>query len=329
MATRLLLPLLLFASCCVGQAPAHALELGKTQCVAAAKPGGGFDLTCKLAQAGLLDGKHIHAPMRISYLPGGIGALAYNAFATQRPAEAETLVAFSSGSLLNLAQGKFGPHDESAVRWVAGVAADYGVVVVADSSPYRSLKDLMAAIKLDSSKVVFGAGGTVGSQDWIKAAMAARAAGIDHRNMRLVAFEGGGEALTALQGNHVQVYTGDASETAARLATGAPLRVLAVMSEQRLPGRLAQVPTAREAGYDLVWPIIRGFYVGPQVSDADFRAWTELFARMLASKSFDRLRSEHGLYDFAMTGPEFGAYVKRTIVSYRKVAQEFGLKVAS
>jgi putative tricarboxylic transport membrane protein len=105
--------------------------------------------------------------------------------------------------------------------------------------------------------------------------------------------------------------------------------VLAVMSEQRLPGRLAQVPTAREAGYDLVWPIIRGFYVGPQVSDADFRAWTEVFTRMLASKSFDRLRSEHGLYDFAMTGPEFGAYVKRTVGSYRKVAQEFGLKVAS
>ena len=320
--------LLLVFALCAWAMPSHALELDKTQCVVAAKPGGGFDLTCKLAQAGLLDGKHISAPMRISYLPGGIGALAYNAFATQRRAEAETLVAFSSGSLLNLAQGKFGPRDATDVRWVAGMAADYGVVVVADSSPYKSLKDLMVAIKADPSKVVFGAGGTVGSQDWIKAAMTSRAAGVHHRNMRLVAFEGGGEALTALQGKHIQVYTGDASEAAARLAAGAPLRVLAVMSEQRLPGRLAGVPTAREHGFDLVWPIVRGFYVGASVSDADYKTWVAVFARMLASKTFDRLRSEHGLFAFALTGAEFQAYVQRGVTSYRKVAEDFGLKVA-
>ncbi|WP_213955057.1 tripartite tricarboxylate transporter substrate-binding protein [Variovorax sp. dw_954] len=320
--------LLLLIALCAGPAPALAVEFDKTQCVAGAKPGGGFDLTCKLAQAGLLEGKYLPAPMRISYLPGGIGALAYNAFATQRPAEAQTLVAFSSGSLLNIAQGKFGPHDEAGVRWVAGVAADYGVIVVAANSPFKTLNELMAAIKADPSKVVFGAGGTVGSQDWIKAAMTARAAGVHHRNMRLVAFEGGGEALRALQGNHVQVYTGDASETGTQLKDGAPVRVLAVMSEQRLPGPLAQVPTAREAGFDLVWPIIRGFYVGPKVSDADYKAWSDLFARMLATKDYERLRNERGLYAFAMTGAELEAYVKRSVDGYRKVAEEFGLKVA-
>ncbi|MDM0108159.1 tripartite tricarboxylate transporter substrate-binding protein [Variovorax sp. J22R24] len=321
-----LLPLLFALS--AGLAPAHALELDKTLCVAGAKPGGGFDVTCKLAQAGLLEGRYIQAPMRISYLPGGIGALAFNAFVTQRPAEAETLVAFSSGSLLNIAQGKFGPHDASDVRWVAGVAADYGVVIVADSSPFKTLGDLMAAVKADPSRIVFGAGGTFGSQDWVKAAMTARAAGVHHRNMRLVAFEGGGEALTALQGNHVQVYTGDASEAATRLAAGVPIRVLAVMSEQRLPGQLAKVPTAREAGFDLVWPIVRGFYLGPKVSDADYKAWVDVFARMLASKPYEQLRSERGLYAFSMTGPEFDAYVKRSVGSYRKVAEDFGLKVA-
>jgi putative tricarboxylic transport membrane protein len=186
----------------------------------------------------------------------------------------------------------------------------------------------MAAIKADPSKVVFGAGGAVGSQDWIKSAMTARAAGIDHRNMRLVAFEGGGDAMTALQGHHVQVYLGDASETVARLAAGAPVRVLAVMSEQRLPGRLAQVPTTRESGFDLVWPIVRGFYVGPKVSDADYQAWVGLFDRMLASDSFGRLRSERGLFAFAKTGAELEAYVKRRVEGYRKVAEEFGLKVA-
>jgi putative tricarboxylic transport membrane protein len=52
--------------------------LDKTECIAAAKPGGGFDLTCKLAQSALLQAKLISDPMRITYMPGGIGAVAYN-----------------------------------------------------------------------------------------------------------------------------------------------------------------------------------------------------------------------------------------------------------
>ena len=93
--------------------------LDKTECIAPAKPGGGFDLTCKLAQSALMEGKFIADPMRITYMPGGIGAVAYNAIVAQRPAEANTIVAFSGGSLLNLAQGKFGRYNENDVRWLA------------------------------------------------------------------------------------------------------------------------------------------------------------------------------------------------------------------
>ena len=86
-------------------AAALAGPLDKTECIAPAKPGGGFDLTCKLVQSALMDGKYIADPMRITYMPGGIGAVAYNAIVAQRPGENNTIVAFSGGSLLNLAQG--------------------------------------------------------------------------------------------------------------------------------------------------------------------------------------------------------------------------------
>ena len=158
---------------------AHAAPLDKTECIAPAKPGGGFDLTCKLAQSALLDGKYIKDPMRVTYMPGGIGAVAYNAIVAQRPAENNTIVAFSGGSLLNLAQGKFGRYTDADVRWLAGVGTDYGALIVAENSPFKSIKDVVAAIKADPTKVVFGAGGTVGSQDWMKAALTARAAGIE------------------------------------------------------------------------------------------------------------------------------------------------------
>lgn len=306
-------------------AAAAAGPLDKPECIAPAKPGGGFDLTCKLAQSALMDGKFIKDPMRITYMPGGIGAVAYNAVVAQRPAEENTIVAFSGGSLLNLAQGKFGRYNENDVRWLAGIGADYGAVIVMNNSPFKTLKDLLAAVKADPSKVVFGAGGTVGSQDWMKAALIAKAAGIDYKAMRFVAFEGGGEAATALQGGHITVYSGDASEVAEKLAAGAPFRVLAVLSDRRLPGTLANVPTAKEQGYDIEWPIIRGFYMGPKVKDADYNAWVEAFNKTMASKEFDKLRGERGLFPFAMTGAELDAYVKKQVAGYKKLADEFGL----
>ena len=70
---------------------ATAGPLDKTECIAPAKPGGGFDLTCKLVQTALLDGKYIADPMRVTYMLGGIGAVAYNSVIAQRPDENNTL----------------------------------------------------------------------------------------------------------------------------------------------------------------------------------------------------------------------------------------------
>lgn len=304
---------------------ANAGALDKPECIAPAKPGGGFDLTCKLAQSGLMESKLIKDPMRVSYMPGGIGAVAYNAIVAQRPGEENTIVAFSGGSLLNLAQGKFGRYSEKDVRWLAAIGSDYGAVIVAKNSPFKNLKDLLTAVKADPSKVVFGAGGTVGSQDWMKAALVARASGIDYKGMRFVAFEGGGEATTALQGGHISVYSGDASEVSEKIAAGAPFRVLAVLADKRLPGTLADVPTAKEQGYDIEWPIIRGFYMGPKVSDADYKTWSDTFAKMMATKEFEKLRAERGLFPFALTGEQADAYVKQRVAAYKKLVDEFGL----
>ena len=234
-------------------------------------------------------------------------------------------MAFSGGSLLNLAQGKFGKYNVDNVRWLAGIGTDYGVAVVRNDSPYTDLKGLMEAFKQDPTKIVLGAGGTVGSQDWMKAALTAKAAGVDFKKMRFVAFEGGGEAVTALRGGHIQAYMGDAAEAFTMLEGGAPIRVLAVFNDQRLPGKLGTVPTAKEQGYDIVWPIIRGFYVGPKVSDADYQFWVNAFYRVTEAPEFAKLREQQGLFPFNKTGPELDAYVKQQVKQYAELAGSFGL----
>ncbi|MFT4192153.1 MAG: tripartite tricarboxylate transporter substrate binding protein [Comamonas sp.] len=309
-----------------GLATTHAqAEPNRPECIAPAQPGGGFDLTCRLAQSALREAKALSKPMRIVYMPGGVGAVAYNSIIAQRPADGGAVVAFSGGSLLNLAQGKFGKYTVDDVRWLAAVGADYGVAMVRDDSPHKDLKSLMEAFRSDPSRIVLGAGGSIGSQDWMKAALTAKAAGVDYRKMRFVAFEGGGEAVTALRGGHIQAYMGDAAEAVTLIDGGAPIRVLAVYHSARLPGKLAHVPTAAEQGFQIEWPIIRGFYVGPKVSDADYAWWKQAFEKTLATPEFARLQAQQGLFPFNKTGAELDAYVKARTRDYAELAKSFEL----
>jgi len=295
-------------------------------CVIPAKAGGGFALTCALARDALQAVRPTRPPLTQRFLPGGIGAVAFDRIATGRLGGPGTLVAFSSGSLLNLAQGRFGPHSPSAVRWITTLGTDYGVIAVHRDSPYKRLQDLVAALRQDPSRIAFGAGGTVGSQDWVKAALLVRAAGRDHKAMRFVSFEGGGDALGALQGKHVDAFPGDAAEALQAIAGGAAVRLLAVLSENRLGGALTGVPTAREQGVDVVWPTVRGLYLSAAVPESAVRAWTAAFREASAAPGFAALREQHGLYPFALTGAALDDYVQAQIKSYRRLADELGLR---
>lgn len=292
------------------------------ECIVPARPQGGFDLTCRLMQTGLSLVDRPGNNLKIVVMPGGVGAIGFSAIVSRRPAEPDTLVAFSGGSVLNLAQGRFGKHTEQDVRWLAAIGIDYGVLVVRSDSPYTSLESLMSSVKHDPREVVFGGSGTTGSQDWTKLALLARIANMQPGDLRFVGFEGGGDSFSALLGRYVDVVSGDLSEALNFLRQGMPLRILAVMSRTRLPGTLLDVPTATEQGYELEWSNIRGVYMGPHVSDSDYQRWVSLTNKMLNHPQFLRMREEAGLQPYAKTGDELTADIRQLSRKYRCIAVE-------
>lgn len=294
-------------------------------CIAPAKPGGGFDLTCQLVRDSLQASGMTRSPMGITYQPGGIGALAFKNVVTHNAADGAAVIAFSSGSLLNLAQGRFGPYTTANVHWLYSLGMDYGVIAVRQNAPYKNLAQLVAALNEAPQKMIFGAGGSIGSQDWFKAALLARAAGISHKTMRFVAFEGGGEALSALNGEHVHVLAGDAAEVGQQIDRGAKVRILAVLADKRLPGRWAHVPTAKEQGYDIHWPILRGVYIGPDVGEVQRKAWVDALSRATAHPQFDTLLMRSGLEKKTLTGAALAQWIQLQTLQYQQLAQEFGL----
>lgn len=299
-------------------------EPTKPECLAGAKPGGGFDLTCRLAANALLETKQLSKPMAVTYMEGGVGAVAYNHVIGKRGKDGNVITAASSGSALLIAQGKFGQYDENAVRWLGALGADYGVLVVAADSPIKTLGELVEAYKGDPSAFAIAGGGAVGSQDWMKGSLLAKAAGQDPKQMRYVALEGGGAVLTALEGGHVKVGSGDAAEMVKHHVAG-KVRILAVMASERLPGELADVPTAREQGYDIDWPVWRGYYVGKDVSDADYEWWVNAFKTAAATPEFAQEREARGLFEFTLVGKEFQDRVDSDVERFKVLAKEAGM----
>lgn len=299
-------------------------EKKNLECVAPAKPGGGFDLTCRLAANSLQKSNLIEQPMQVKYLPGGIGAVAYNNIVGTRPEDSNVIVAASTGSALNLAQGKFGEYDENAVRWLAALGADYGVVVVKADSPWQNLDDLMQALKENPDTVVFGASGSVGSQDWMKAALLARAAGIDPKQMRFVAYEGGGEALVSVLGGQTGVCPCDLSEMKGQMESG-NYRILAVLADERVTGEFSEYPTAKEQGYDVTWAVWRGYYVPPNIPETEYQWWVDTMTKLVETPEFNQELTERGLFPYAKIGSEYETLVKEQVKDFRELAKEVGL----
>ena len=110
-----------------------------------------------------------------------------------------------------------------------------------------------------------------------------------------------------------------------KLAKGDRLEVLLNEGEP-----LENVPkTAKEQGYDFTWPIMRGFYVGPDVSDVDYRWWVNSFATMMADPRFDELRRDLGMFRYSKTGAALDVAIKERMQTYRELADSFGLIIAS
>ena len=300
----------------------------RPECIAPAKPGGGFDLTCKLAQSGLKDTGILEDPMRVTYMPGGVGAVAYNKIVANDRANEDAIIAFSTGSILNLSQGKFGKFTEKDVKWLAAVGTDYGAIAVNADSPIKDLAGLVAELKTNPKAISFAAGGSVGGQDWMQTAILAKAVGVNPNDMTYVAMEGGGEAITAVMGNHVTVVSAGIAELMPQANAG-KLRVLAVFADERLGGSMTDIPTAIEQGYDVTWPVVRGYYMGPDVSPAAYDWWKASFDKMLADPKFAELREQQELLPFSMTGEELEQYVYKRTGELRELSSEYGLTGAT
>lgn len=245
--------------------------------VALNAPGGGSDRIARILVTLLQERRLVPVPVSVVNRAGGGGAVAYN-YINQRPGDGHVLALGGRAILTNHIAG-LGPS-YSDVTPVATLFDEYISVTVKPISPIKSGKQLIDFMKRDPTVMTFGIATSLGNPNHQGVAAAFKAAGLDIRKMKNVIFASGGAASTAMLGGHIDVVPISVAFGASLLRNG-QVRIIAISAPKRLSGVLAEVPTWREQGYDVVVSTWRSL-IGPKgMTNAQIAYWEGVVQRVM------------------------------------------------
>ncbi|RUM50093.1 MAG: tripartite tricarboxylate transporter substrate binding protein, partial [Marinomonas sp.] len=281
--------------------------------------------TCRSVGKVLTDLDYIKGNVQTVNMAGAGGGVAFAHTVSKRAKDEALIVAASTATTTRLAQGQFPGMNADQVKWVGTLGADYGVIAVGKDSKYTSLSQMMDALKKDQGSVKFAGGSASGGWDHLKVLITAKEAQVENLpKIRYLAFSGGSEALVQVVGGHVDAFTGDISEVKGFMDSG-DLRVLAVLSEERLPEPFDQIPTAMEQGISSVAPNWRGFYVPGEASQDSYDWWVNTVDELYQTQEWKDVMVKNGLMPFKKSGEEFTQFVKNQTLDIQILSKDIGL----
>lgn len=213
----------------------------------------GSPLDLMMRELGKLVGDELHQSVIVENRPGGSGAVGMQ-YATNQPADGYTVVSATGTTSFMMAGGQvsFTPDDFVVLR---GLQAEPSAVAVRADSPYRTLQQLVDALRRTPDKVNVGGYAVAGFHQYVfyRFQQAAKF------RTEWIPFDGGNQAAAALLGRHIDVAIMTPSSALAQIRSG-DLRLLAISTAER-DAYFPSVPTFREQGYDVVEAIWRGVMV--------------------------------------------------------------------
>jgi len=284
--------------------------------------GGGQDKSARTVQRILQEKKLVEQTVTVVNKPGGGGAVGYT-YLNQHAGEGNIIYVGNPTLLTNHIIGR-SPVNYTHVTPLAILLSESVAVSVRSESPLKSLKDLLARLKQDSAQVSVAVGSSLGSTNHIAMAMIAKAAGGDGRKLRTVVFQGGGEAITALLGGHIEVNSSAANNVVPHKESG-KLRVLAVAAPKRLGGILADVPTLKEQGVNAQvtnWRMV----AGPKgMTPAQIAYWDRVIGKLVQTPEWKKDLAENVFEDSYRNSAATERYMQADYEQFRAALAELGM----
>lgn len=309
----------LCALAAAGSLPLAARAGTNVKMMIPANPGGGWDTTGR-AFGKALQEAGVAASVQYENKGGAAGAIGLAQFVNASKGDPNAMMTMGAVMLGGIITGK-PPVSLSQATPLARLTSEYNVFVLPESSPLKTMKDVVEQLKKDPGSVKWG-GGSRGSTEHIAAAMLARAVGVDPSKINYVAFRGGGEATAAILGGNVTVGGSGYSEFQQYIESG-KMRPIAVTSPARLKG--IAIPTMKELGYDVEIGNWRGIYGAPGITPPQRKALVDMIVKATRTKAWAEALEKNNWTSALLTGQEFEDFVDREFASLRATMVKAGM----
>lgn len=299
--------------------PAAAFPEKPVRLVVPFAPGGGTDLIARTLGNGMASA--LGQPVIIENKPGA-GTIIGTDMVAKSPADGYTLVVASFAHAVNPSlMAKLPYAADKAFTPVVLIGRGPNVLVVRAESPYRTVKDIVAAATAQPDKLSYASQGN-GTSAHLAGEMFTNLAKV---KMIHIPYRGAGPAITDLLGGQVDMMFATSSAVGSFVDSG-KLRAIAVTTPERSPA-LNGVPTVAETVPGYAVESWYGLYA-PAGTPADAIAKLNAAARKaVTSDEFRKKVEQEGLMVTAGTPAELDAYVRREEARWRKIVRENNLKV--
>ena len=279
-------------------------------------PGGGSDVFLRTLAKHLGPRMGIH--LAVENVSGGSGARAV-ARVAQAPADGSVLYATTPTYIQTTLLSK-PPHGYESLTLFFFNDTATTEIYTRTESPHNTLADALAHMKTNRGKARWGASNPA-SLERIAMERLNRLSGV---RAVVVSHEGGGDQVIGVLNGTYDLGIGEIQELRAQIEAR-KLRLLAVLTEKRLPGGFSDLPTAREQGVDLVVTKFRGL-AGPKKLPAGvIKAWEQGLEAVLADPAYRQEYAREHLVPAFMDHHEAARFTTRFADELAASLRELGI----
>ncbi len=310
----------LAALAAAGALPNAAWAGTNVKMMSPANPGGGWDGTGRALGEAMRDAK-VADTVTFENKGGAAGAIGLAQFYNAAKGDPNALMVMGAVMLGGIITGK-PPVSITQLTPIARLTTEYNVFVLPANSPFKSMKDVVEALKKDPGSVKWG-GGSRGATEHIAAAQIAQAAGVPAAKINYVPFRGGGEAVAAILGGNVTIGGSGYSEFQPYIESG-KMKAIAVTAGQRVKG-IEGVPTLKEQGIDVEIGNWRGVYGAAGITPAQREALTAMVVKATQSKAWQDALAKNNWTPALLTGKAFDEFVDKDFSALRATMVRAGM----
>jgi tripartite-type tricarboxylate transporter receptor subunit TctC len=276
--------------------------------------GGSHDLTAR-AMVSVIQ-QYLGQPMIVELRPGGGGAIGSNQVAKSKP-DGYTLLFGGPGwsTALPAIEGRsVGPDGLVAV---ARVNYSPVVFIARPDAPFKTLKEMVDWAKANPGKLIHGNTGPWGAGDLPMKQMM-KEYGFQ---AQIVPFDGGGPALLAILGGHVQTTIALTAQSLPHLQAG-KLRAIGILDTKRHPD-LPDVPSSVEQGINVTYRLWRAVLAPKGTPRPIIEKLAAAIKKTTEDKSFIAAVKQLGDEPGYLGPDEFGKEWQHEYEVHKEMAREF------